>query len=490
MAPGPAATAPFRLSRGHRIRYVVISLALLIPCFWQPRIQAGDLSSHIYNAWLAQLIENGQAGGLMIVRQSTNILFDLFLSGLFRLAGPEWAQRAAVSLTVLIFVWGAFAFISAAAERRAWHLIPAIAMLAYGWVFHMGFFNFYLSLGLCFWALALCWNLKPRRAALAAALLLLAYTAHALPVVWTAGLMIYAWMARRLSPQARSRLMAAGLLLMVAVRVAVSRSLLSEWSLQQISLATGADQVWVFDGKYYFILAGLLLIWGSLFLELIRGRSRREVVSGIPFQLSVLSAAAVFILPTTVALPGFNHALVFIGERMSLGVGICICAMLAMAQARPQQRYGLILLAAVYFLFLFRDERVLNGFEDRMDGIVAQVPPGQRVVSPIIDPGLRVNALAHMVDRACMGRCFSYANYEPSTAQFRIRAVEVNPVVAEQYNDAWELQTGRHIVKDRELPLFRIGVSGEGRLAVESLKAGVLCPSTLWEVLKNRTPSS
>jgi hypothetical protein len=486
----PAAAAMSRLSRSHRIRYVMISLGLLLPCFWQPRIQAGDLSSHIYNAWLAQLIENGQAGGLMIVRQSTNILFDLFLSGLFRLAGPEWAQRAAVSLTVLIFVWGAFAFISAAAERRAWHLIPAIAMLAYGWVFHMGFFNFYLSLGLCFWALALCWNLKPRRAALAAALLLLAYTAHALPVLWTAGLMIYAWMARRLSPQARSRLMAAGLLLMVAVRVAVSRSLLSEWSLQQISLATGADQVWVFDGKYYFILAGLLLIWGSLFLELIRGRSRREVVSGIPFQLSVLSAAAVFILPTTVALPGFNHALVFIGERMSLGVGICICAMLAMAQARPQQRYGLILLAAVYFLFLFRDERVLNGFEDRMDGIVAQVPPGQRVVSPIIDPGLRVNALAHMVDRACMGRCFSYANYEPSTAQFRIRAVEVNPVVAEQYNDAWELQTGRHIVKDRELPLFRIGVSGEGRLAIESLKAGVLCPSTLWEVLKNRTPSS
>jgi hypothetical protein len=277
---------------------------------------------------------------------------------------------------------------------------------------------------------------------------------------------------------------------MVVARVVVSRRLLSEWSWQQLSLATGADQVWVFDGKYYLILAGLLLIWGSMFLELLRGRNRSAVVSSIPFQLCVLSAAAVFIMPTTVALPGFNHALVFIGERMSLAAGICVCAMLAMAQPRAAQRYGLMLLAAVFFVFLFRDERILNGVEDRMDRVVAQLPRGQRVVSPIIDPGLRVNALAHMVDRACMGRCFSYANYEPSTAQFRIRAIEANPVVAERYSDAWELQTGRHVVKERELPLFRIGVGSEGQLAIQSLKAGVLCPSTLWEVLKNRKPSS
>ncbi len=369
----PAAAAMSRLSSSHRIRYVLISLGLLLPCFWQPRIQAGDLSSHIYNAWLAQFIENGQAGGLMMVRQSTNILFDLFLSGLFHLAGPEWAQRMAISCTVLIFVWGAFAFISAAAGRRAWHLMPAIAMLAYGWVYHMGFFNFYLSLGLCFWAMALAWSFRPLRAALAAAFLLVAYTAHALPVAWAVGLIAYVWIARRVSLQARLRLMAASLFLMVLAHVAVSRRLLAEWSLQQFSLTTGADQVWVFDAKYYFILAGLLLIWGSLFLELLRGRGRREVVSSIPFQLCVLSAAAVFILPTTVALPGFNQTLVFLGERMSLGVGICMCAMLGMAQARAAQRYGLLLLAAVFFVFLFRDERVLNGFQDRMDGIVAQL---------------------------------------------------------------------------------------------------------------------
>ena len=36
-------------------------MGLLVPCFWQPRIQSVDLSSHIYNAWLASLIARNQA---------------------------------------------------------------------------------------------------------------------------------------------------------------------------------------------------------------------------------------------------------------------------------------------------------------------------------------------------------------------------------------------------------------------------------------------
>jgi hypothetical protein len=138
-----------------RAAYGLASVLLLLPCYWQERLQAGDLSSHIYNAWLAQLIRNGAAPGLVLVPQSTNVLFDLVLSALFRLFGPEAAQRLAVSGVVLIFTWGAFGFASALAGRRVWNFLPVLAMMAYGWVFHMGFFNFYLSLGLCFWALAL-----------------------------------------------------------------------------------------------------------------------------------------------------------------------------------------------------------------------------------------------------------------------------------------------------------------------------------------------
>src|ERR1700683_3337703 len=74
---------------GSRWLYVLVSLLLLAPCYWQRRVQAGALWSHIYNAWLSQLIESGHLQGLQIVGQTTNVLFDLMLSGLFRAIGPE-----------------------------------------------------------------------------------------------------------------------------------------------------------------------------------------------------------------------------------------------------------------------------------------------------------------------------------------------------------------------------------------------------------------
>ena len=189
--PDPARTAPpFR--PGWSARFAAMSRAAPSMCWsrcccWSPATgsrasKAGDLSSHIYSSWLARLIESGRAQGLEAVHQTTNLLFDFILSGLFKVVGAEAAQRISVSLVVLTFVWGAFAFISAVSGRRAWHLMPVIAMLAYGWVFHMGFFNFYLSLGLCFWALALAWEWKPWRLAAAAPILALAYLAQALPV--------------------------------------------------------------------------------------------------------------------------------------------------------------------------------------------------------------------------------------------------------------------------------------------------------------------
>src|ERR1041385_2501594 len=283
--------------------YLPVSLLVLLPVYWQPRVQAGDLSSHIYNAWLAQLIEAGRTEGLEIVRQTTNILFDLMLGGLLHLLGAELAQRIAVSVAALVFVWGAFRFVSVPAGRRAWHLLPCIVMLAYGWVFHMGFFNFYLSLGLCFWAISLIWEWKPRGIAGAVFFLALAYLAHALPVVWTAGLLAYQFFARRGTPRSRILLTASWLLVMMAIHVAVGQTMFSRWSPQQIKMSTGVDQVWVFDAKYYIVLLGLLAVWTLLFFELLRKSGPQQVVSSIPFQFCVISAAAVFILPTTVLIP-------------------------------------------------------------------------------------------------------------------------------------------------------------------------------------------
>ena len=472
------------------LAYVATSLLLLVPCYWQSRLQLGDLSSHIYNAWLAQLIESGRAPGLAIAPQTTNVLFDLMLSGLFKTFGAEAAQRISVSLAVLTFVWGAFAFVSVVAGRRAWGLAPAIAMLAYGWVLHMGLLDFYVSLGLCFWALALAWEWKPRRVAAAAPVLMVAYVAHGLPVAWTVALLAYLWLARRMTPPPkRAMLMAASLAAMIAARAVVTGTMSYIWLPQQMVEITGTDQLWVFDEKYLAPFLGLLLISGLLLVRLLRASGVRSVLSGLPFQVGVLTAAGVCIVPTRLQIPGYNHALVYIAERMSLGVGICVCALLGSARARVFVRYGLVLLAVVFFSFLFRDERALNSFEDRMEDTVARLQPGQRVVTGVDDNGLHTFAVIHMIDRACVGRCFSYGNYEPSTAQFRVRATAPNPYVVFRYGDSIDIQRGLYVVKPGDLPIYQVDLE-DGRLVIRSLQAGVPCGMKYWNTLAGTPPKS
>ena len=362
-----------RITNQGRALYALASVLLLLPVYWLPRVQAGDLSSHFDNAWLSQWIESGRPQGMISVSHTTNILFELILSCLYRAAGAELAQRLAVSMAVLTFVWGAFAFVTAVGGRKPLHMLPCIAMLAYGWVFHMGFYNFYLSLGLCFWALSVAWKMERQHAPMAAALLLLAYSAHAMPVVWTLALLCYLWLVNRTKTHRRVFVTGAWLLAMILLNAALTYCTRAHWSVQQIALTTGADQVWVFDGKYYFVLIGLLLVWGLLFMAMLRKSGAESVVSGVPFQLCVISAAAVFILPSTVLIPGFQHTLVYSAERMSLGVGVCVCAMLGGARPRVFEKYALLAVSLVFFGFLYRDERALNSFEDRMTDTVARL---------------------------------------------------------------------------------------------------------------------
>src|ERR1700738_560226 len=137
---------------------LAVSACLLIACFWHQRIEAGDLGSHVYNAWLAQLIEKGQAPGLYLVRQWNNVLFDWILLHVANVVGFGAAEKIAVSACVFIFFWGVFAFVAAASGRPPWFLAPSIAMLAYGYSFNMGFLNYYLSVGLACFSLALLWR--------------------------------------------------------------------------------------------------------------------------------------------------------------------------------------------------------------------------------------------------------------------------------------------------------------------------------------------
>jgi hypothetical protein len=479
--PQPAAADPpregDRRAPGGWARYALASAALLAPCFWQSRIQAGDLGSHIYNAWLAELIRQGRAPGLSIVPQKTNVLFDLLLSMLFRSVGSAAAQRIAVSLAVLVFAWGAFAFIGVVA-RREWALLPVIGMLAYGWVLDMGFFNFYLSSGLCLWALALGWNLAPRRLLAAVPILLVANIAHSLPVIWACAVLGFLWLARRL-PAKRGQLILAAVGAILALRIALPFAMSTIWLPGQIKYVTGVDQVWVYDGKYWVTAVGMLLVCALLVSESIRRNGVRRLFVGELFQVLALTAAGVFLLPTWVWVPGYQRALVFIAERMSLAVGVLVVALAATAIPCRWHRWATGVLAAVFFLFLYADERALNGFEDRTSAVVVQLPAMARVVNNV-DADLRVNALAHIIDRVCVARCYSYANYEPSSGQFRIRVTGPTSIVLATGLDSLRMEFGKYVVRESDLPLYRISMAADGSLAVDRLSAGESIGASQW----------
>src|ERR1700693_1310101 len=93
----------FESIRATPIRMTVVSITLLIPCFWQPHVEAGDLASHVYNAWLVQLIHQGKADGLWIAPERTNVLFDYMLDWFSNIVNIGSAARPAAGSCVFIF---------------------------------------------------------------------------------------------------------------------------------------------------------------------------------------------------------------------------------------------------------------------------------------------------------------------------------------------------------------------------------------------------
>jgi hypothetical protein len=481
--PDPRQERPAFLERPH-LRVIIISLLLLVPCFWQKHIQAVDLPSHLYNAWLSALIRHGKAPGLAIVTQGNNVLFDLLLAGLMRVMGPWGAEHIAVSLCVLVFFWGAFALICAVAHRRPWHLLPLIALLAYGWTFRMGFMNFYLSLGLCCWAFALLWERRWKSALCALPLLVLAYMAHALPVAWLVGSAAYAAMARRIRPRSRPILMIAAVALLVILRHFLMSYFPTRWEAEQMMSMTGAGQISVFEPKYRPLEFILVAIWFSLFIRLVKLKGEGRVLFGVPFQLCVIAAGAVLLLPGAILLPGYSHALRYISERMSLVVAVAGCAMLGPVSAGKREKIAMAGLVALFFAFVYVDTRALSYVESLMEKTVAQIPSGSRVISALCDQRGDINLVGHTLDRVCLGHCFSYANYEPSTGQFRIHATGPNAIVVSEDRDANALQEGRYVVKPADVPLYQIYLRGS-YLDTRLLKPGDVTGATCLEPKPN-----
>ncbi len=435
---------------------VAVSIALLIPCFWQDHIEAGDLSSHVYNAWLASQVERGAVPGLTLSHQWTNILSDVALQWLIGRVGPAQAERIVVGFAVLLFFWGAFYLTSVVSQRRTWLLAPGLSMLAYGLVFHLGFLNFYLATGFSIWLIGLLWNFSRTRALIAIPVAIAALLAHGMPLMWAAAVLTYAHLLRAAPAKLRLFCLPIGIALLAAGQAMILKIVPSRWALADaISLlgATGTDQVRLFGIKYLIVVGGLLAIWIALFLE----RLDLGGVMGDPLiHIWILQVVAYVLMPSAILLPHYKHVLAYIPERISLFNGVMLCAVLGRARHGRGITRWTAAVATVFFTFLFLDTSAYSAIERKITSLAEQVPAGGRFVAEVSDSNSGPAALLHAADWACIGHCFSYANYEPATGQFRIQVAGPNGAAAADMATVQDIEEGRHIVTPGESPIFSV----------------------------------
>jgi hypothetical protein len=125
-------------------------------------------------------------------------------------------------------------------------------------------------------------------------------------------------------------------------------------------------------------------------------------------------------------------------------------------------KIALLAVVGLFFGLSYQQERRLNRLENRLDTALQALPAMRRVISQVPQQSLYWLCFQHQVDRACINRCFSYGNYEPSSGQFRVRARPDNAVVLSNHLDVDAVRLGSYTVQARDLPMQLIYPCGPG----------------------------
>jgi len=461
---------------------LVISLVLLIPCFWHAHIQAGDLGSHIYNAWLSQLAERGQAPGVYVARQWNNILFDVMVSNAAKMFGWHAAELLSVSVAVLIFFWGVFSFLAAATKKFPWALVPCITMLAYGYSFSMGFFNYYISLGLACFGLAAFWRGGAGNWLTALILSPLMLVAHPIGFLWFVATVVYVSLWRLIPEYWRLILpivVIAGYFALRAFLVNDPR-FDADWRPDPFFWMNGSDQLMIY-GHRYLILARAAVAWGIIcflpaFAQSLSAGGERARAFRLPLELYVVALTAAAFLPENFRSDHFAGWIGLIVSRLTSITAIFGLWVLALIPLRKWQVAGFTVCAAVFFVFSYQNTQSISRVESNAESLIAALPFGTRIVPIVSAPeDWRIPFIAHSVERPCIGHCFSYSNYEPSSGQFRIRVRTGSPIVTASVDQSEAMSSGDYIVRPEDLPLVSIYQCDEAdwtRLCAAPLWAG------------------
>ena len=464
--------------RQHIRRLLLISAAVLAPVFWHRNIAAGDLGSHLYNAWLAQLIRHRYAPGLWLAPRWNNVLFDFVLDGLGRFVSLHAAEKIAVSLAVLIFFWGAFAFVCAAARRAPWLLCPAIAMISYGYSFEMGFLNFYVSLGLAFFGIAIFWRGRGWERWIAVALAPLAMLAHPLGFAWLVAASAYVAMAQAVPQRYQISLVAAAGVVLFAARYYFWHHDIVQTRDDPFYFFNGSDQLLLFGPRYAIPEFALLMFIFCAVAAAFFARSWGKLNwTGlvIPLQLYVIVGLAVILLPDGIRFPQQPSALALLTERLTSVSAVLLCCLLGALQPRKWHLLACGAIAAVFFTFLYQDAGTINRMEAQVEELVRTVPRNSRILATLKSPFPESRILVqHIADRACIGHCFSYGNYEPASGQFRVRATPRNLYAMFSFDEAVNMEDGSYEMQPEDLPAYQVYQCSvdQKQLCIRPLEAG------------------
>jgi len=456
-------------------KIVGISVLVLVPCFWHRTIVAADLGSHVYNVWLAQLIRHGNAPGLWLASRWNNVLFDYMVDFGGRFVSLAVAEKVAVSISVLTFFWGVFAFICAAARRAPWFLVPCIAMVSYGYTFHMGFLNYYISLGLGFWGVAIFWRGRGWERVVPFLFAPVIVLGNPLGLAWMIGASAYIFGSERL-PRYQFVLLVGAILSLGAAHWYFWHDFVVEAQRRPAYFFNGTDQFLLFGPRYripqimFQLFAALALAFDFLSR---RARKMKTDDYVIPLQFYFILILAAGLLPEGIRFIK-PVALAILTERLSSVTAVVLCCILGVMIPRKLHLIGFTAIAAVFFTFLYQDTAKMDRMEAQVEKLVRTIPANQRVLGTIQPfPGSRI-LIQHMLDRACIGHCFSYGNYEAASQQFRVRANDGNPYVMTYFGDTSDMEDGTYEVKPEDLPAWQVyqcSPSGED-LCIAALRAG------------------
>jgi hypothetical protein len=162
------------------------------------------------------------------------------------------------------------------------------------------------------------------------------------------------------------------------------------------------------------------------------------------------------VFPEIIFFPPAEQPLAAIVSRLT-----CVTAVLGLCvlgRVEPNRLFlaGFGACAAVFFGFLYLDTGRINQMERNAEMLVRGLPYGHRVMQTIWLPESRIQFMGHIVDRACIGRCFAYSNYEPSTGQFRIRVRAGSPLVTGSAMESETMEEGGYVVQLKDLPIAEI----------------------------------